>query len=60
MWIALMHAQSLSHETQLMNERDDEIVIDAYLAAILFVCVCVYIYIYRVVYNSNGGKHYTR
>ena len=41
-----MHAQSLSHETQLMNERDDEIVIDAYLAAILFVCVCVYIYIY--------------
>jgi len=46
MWIALMHAQSLSHETQLMNERDDEIVIDAYLAAILCVCVCVYIYIY--------------
>jgi hypothetical protein len=45
-----------------MNERDDEIVIDAYVAAILCVCVCVcvYIYMFRVVYNSNGGKHYTR
>jgi len=45
-----------------MNERDDEIVIVAYVAAILCIYIYIYIYIYmfRVVYNSNGGKHYTR
>jgi len=32
-------------DTKLMNGRDDEIVIDAYIAAILYVCVCVSIYI---------------
>ena len=44
-----------------MNERDDEIVMDAYIAAILCVCVCVCVCVcmFRFMYNSNGGKHYT-